>query len=55
VFGGMLISTVLNLAITPVLYIIIKSLAGHRRRPTNGSIHGLIKEETPTATVPSNV
>ena len=30
VFGGMLISTFLNLAITPVLYVIIKSLEGGR-------------------------
>jgi multidrug efflux pump subunit AcrB len=30
VFGGMLLSTFLNLAITPILYIVIKSLAGRR-------------------------
>jgi HAE1 family hydrophobic/amphiphilic exporter-1 len=32
VFGGMVVSTVLNLAITPVLYVIIKSWARRRRR-----------------------
>ena len=35
VFGGMLISTVLNLVITPVLYVIVKSIehgARDRRR-----------------------
>ncbi len=31
VFGGMLVSTFLNLAITPVLYVIIKSLTGRAR------------------------
>ena len=30
VFGGMLLSTFLNLAITPILYIVIKSLSGRR-------------------------
>lgn len=34
VFGGMLVSTVLNLAITPVLYVIVKSLAAGRPRPS---------------------
>ncbi len=33
VFGGMLVSTFLNLAITPVLYVIIKSLELHGRGP----------------------
>ncbi len=35
VFGGMLVSTALNLAITPVLYVIVKSIALRlkRRRP----------------------
>ncbi|MEO6913568.1 MAG: efflux RND transporter permease subunit, partial [Candidatus Baltobacteraceae bacterium] len=32
VFGGMVVSTILNLAITPVLYIIVKSLAARRTR-----------------------
>ncbi|HET6893995.1 MAG TPA: multidrug efflux RND transporter permease subunit [Candidatus Baltobacteraceae bacterium] len=32
VFGGMIVSTVLNLAITPVLYVIIKSWSLRRRR-----------------------
>ena len=32
VFGGMLVSTALNLAITPVLYVIVKSLVARRRK-----------------------
>jgi HAE1 family hydrophobic/amphiphilic exporter-1 len=37
VFGGMLVSTFLNLAITPVLYVVIKTLEGRRRRvPADG-------------------
>jgi HAE1 family hydrophobic/amphiphilic exporter-1 len=32
VFGGMIISTILNLAITPVLYVIVKSWSTRRRR-----------------------
>ncbi len=41
VFGGMLISTFLNLAITPVLYIIIKTLElGGNRPRTNGKSTG---------------
>lgn len=32
VFGGMILSTILNLAITPVLYVIIKSWSLRRRR-----------------------
>jgi HAE1 family hydrophobic/amphiphilic exporter-1 len=32
VFGGMIVSTVLNLAITPVLYVIVKSWSLRRRR-----------------------
>lgn len=46
VFGGMLVSTFLNLAITPVLYVIIKSFElrgdrGHR----DGKSHGEIADE----------
>lgn len=37
VFGGMIVSTILNLAITPVLYVIIKSWSLRRRRPTGGN------------------
>lgn len=37
VFGGMLVSTVLNLAITPVLYVIVKSWSLRRKRtPASG-------------------
>ena len=36
VFGGMFISTILNLAITPVLYVIIKSWSLRRRGLGNG-------------------
>ncbi len=37
VFGGMLLSTFLNLAITPILYIVIKTLEGGRAvRPADG-------------------
>jgi len=41
VFGGMLISTFLNLVITPVLYVVIKSfeLRGRGARATNGEGH----------------
>ncbi|HEY5427085.1 MAG TPA: efflux RND transporter permease subunit, partial [Candidatus Tumulicola sp.] len=38
VFGGMLVSTFLNLAITPVLYVIIKSLEQRGRRPSNNGV-----------------
>ncbi|MBV8488955.1 MAG: efflux RND transporter permease subunit, partial [Candidatus Eremiobacteraeota bacterium] len=53
VFGGMLVSTFLNLVITPVLYVIIKSLEGHRGRPSDGDGHSRIvlaseQSETPT-------
>ena len=36
VFGGMIVSTILNLAITPVLYVIVKSWS-LRRRPRAGN------------------
>lgn len=54
VFGGMLFSTFLNLAITPVLYIIIKGfeLRGKRQGKTNG--HARTVQVEPIAT-PSNV
>ncbi len=35
VFGGMLLSTFLNLAITPVLYVVVKSLTLRRRPAPN--------------------
>ena len=46
VFGGMLMSTVLNLGITPVLYVIIKSfeLRGGRAEG-DGQARGVIREE----------
>ena len=34
VFGGMVVSTILNLAITPVLYVIVKSWVLRRKRPS---------------------
>ncbi len=53
VFGGMLFSTFVNLAVTPVLYIIIKGweLRGHAKKSGNGRPHDGIAapEETPVA------
>ncbi|HZT13212.1 MAG TPA: efflux RND transporter permease subunit [Candidatus Baltobacteraceae bacterium] len=43
VFGGMIVSTILNLAITPVLYVIIKSLELRGRRGGNGTPHGPVE------------
>ncbi len=54
VFGGMLVSTFLNLAITPVLYVIIKSLVvrgGRIRR--DGLPKAPISEDHITAPVPA--
>lgn len=50
VFGGMLVSTFLNLAITPVLYVIIKSLElrGDRAQ-RDGKAHGEVSTEEPAA------
>lgn len=48
VFGGMLMSTILNLGITPVLYVIIKSFELRGRRPSgDGQTHGDIAPEPP--------
>ena len=47
VFGGMLISSALNLAITPVLYIIIKTLAGQGKSRSNGAPHGTVVDRAP--------
>jgi HAE1 family hydrophobic/amphiphilic exporter-1 len=48
VFGGMLMSTILNLGITPVLYVIIKSFELRGRRPGgDGQTHGDIAPEPP--------
>jgi HAE1 family hydrophobic/amphiphilic exporter-1 len=51
VFGGMLLSTFLNLVITPVLYVIIKSLEQGRRpnRNANGRGTGALTGEPETA------
>jgi HAE1 family hydrophobic/amphiphilic exporter-1 len=48
VFGGMLVSTFLNLAITPVLYVIIKSLElrGDRAKH-DGQAHGPVTAQEP--------
>ncbi len=46
VFGGMLMSTVLNLGITPVLYVIIKSLELRGKQPRgNGHVAGEVSPE----------
>ncbi|MHB8141559.1 MAG: efflux RND transporter permease subunit [Vulcanimicrobiaceae bacterium] len=50
VFGGMVVSTVLNLAITPVLYVIIKSLIRKRRSghsPAPGPLADTTEGTTP--------
>ena len=50
VFGGMLMSTILNLGITPVLYVIIKTLElGGDREKRDGKTRGEIAPEQPTA------
>lgn len=51
VFGGMLVSTFLNLAITPVLYVIIKSLElrGDRERRDGKARRGEVAVEQPSA------
>jgi hydrophobic/amphiphilic exporter-1 (mainly G- bacteria), HAE1 family len=53
VFGGMLVSTFLNLAITPVLYVIIKGLERRTRVATNGQLTGPLAEQEPKATSPA--
>ena len=54
VFGGMLVSTFLNLAITPVLYVIIKGLElrgrGAERNGSAGRHDGVAGEQTPLVT-----
>jgi len=51
VFGGMLVSTFLNLAITPVLYVIVKSLelrgrpAGRNGQSRDGEAHAAQNEK----------
>ncbi|HTU81725.1 MAG TPA: efflux RND transporter permease subunit, partial [Candidatus Acidoferrales bacterium] len=53
VFGGMLISTFLNLAITPVLYVIIKSLELRGERPTVGKPPAGLADAASPSTTPS--
>jgi HAE1 family hydrophobic/amphiphilic exporter-1 len=53
VCGGMLVSTFLNLAITPVLYVIIKGLERHTRVRPNGRPSGPLAEQKPRATFPA--
>jgi HAE1 family hydrophobic/amphiphilic exporter-1 len=54
VFGGMLLSTFLNLAITPVLYVIIKGLELRGSRRVDGKPRGdIVDTATPTPAVPS--
>ena len=49
VFGGMLMSTVLNLGITPVLYVIIKSFELRGRPAGDGQTRGEIALDQPVA------
>jgi HAE1 family hydrophobic/amphiphilic exporter-1 len=54
VFGGMIVSTLLNLAITPVLYVIIKSWSMRRRKKAGGDGHavGPVEISEPVSGVP---
>ena len=47
VFGGMIVSTVLNLVITPVLYVIIKSWSLRRRQARGGNGRSVAPLEVP--------
>jgi len=47
VFGGMIVSTVLNLVITPVLYVIIKSWSLRRRQGRGGNGRAVAPLEVP--------
>lgn len=51
VFGGMLLSTFLNLAITPVLYIVIKTLAQRRSGLRGGNGKAALVDGVPAETV----
>lgn len=53
VFGGMLISTFLNLAVTPVLYVIIKSIELRGREPSGKPRVDYVDTATQTPGVPS--
>jgi HAE1 family hydrophobic/amphiphilic exporter-1 len=58
VFGGMLVSTFLNLGITPVLYVIVKSLELHGRGPNrNGAARHqtVVTGDHEVPPIPSNV
>ncbi len=48
VFGGMLVSTFLNLAITPVLYVIIKSIELRGTRYVDGKPRGNVADAAPS-------
>jgi HAE1 family hydrophobic/amphiphilic exporter-1 len=52
VFGGMIVSTLLNLAITPVLYVIIKSWEMRRRRQRGTDGHAVAPVEMPSPPEP---
>jgi HAE1 family hydrophobic/amphiphilic exporter-1 len=53
VCGGMFVSTFLNLAITPVLYVIIKGLERRIRPRGNGKVEGPIAEREATPASPT--
>jgi HAE1 family hydrophobic/amphiphilic exporter-1 len=46
VLGGMLLSTVLNLFVTPVIYLFVEGRGGHRRRPSDGTGSGIAPSES---------
>jgi hydrophobic/amphiphilic exporter-1 (mainly G- bacteria), HAE1 family len=50
VFGGMLVSTFLNLVITPVLYVIVKALEPKRASGSNGKAAALSPDFSPSET-----
>ncbi len=51
VFGGMIVSTILNLAITPVLYVIVKSWSLRRRGGGDGRTYRLEPAQEPPVPV----
>ena len=54
VFGGMIVSTLLNLAITPVLYVIIKSWSLRRKRARGRTASRTSRPESAPAAAPRN-
>ncbi len=50
VFGGMLVSTFLNLVITPVLYVIVKALEPKRASGSNGKATAVSPDFSPSET-----